>query len=71
MGSSAENPERYADRLPYRFERVMVGTLSVFRFVGYGLGANIPLRLTLGGLTFAGQYVKNGSTAGYATMLIG
>lgn len=51
--------ERYADRLPYRFERVVIGKLGAIRLVGDGLGPNIPLRRTLWSLTFPDQYARD------------
>ncbi len=51
--------ERYADRLPYRFERVMIGKLHAIRLVGDGLGPNIPLRRTLWSLSFPDQYARD------------
>ena len=51
--------DRYTDRLPYRFERVMIGKLNAIRLVGDGMGSNIPLRRTLWSLTFPDQYARD------------
>lgn len=51
--------ERFAEQLPFRFERVTIGKVPAIRLVGDGLGPNIPLRRTLWSLTFPDQYARD------------